>query len=209
MESNTRIFIVQILIGNLSADAGELCVTEIIQWAPKAFEAETQYSLNQQGADSVITAKGVGSASGLFAETKIDLTETPILSWSWRGMTSLAGLDERTKQGDDYVARVYVVAKHPYLFWKSRALNYVWSSNQQQDSHWPNAFTSRAMMVAVAGSSAPLGVWRQERRNVREDFLHYFGESVTQVDVIAIMSDGDKSNRIVDAEYGCISFGQQ
>lgn len=182
---------------------------QMIHWQGKSFSGTTRYSLQPLGEGEVIHAVADGSASGLFFETRIDLTQTPILRWSWRAGSHLLGLNEQSKQGDDYVARIYVVAKHPYLFWKSRVLNYVWSSNQPQGSSWPNAYTHRAVMVAVAGQKAEVGEWRSEHRDVQADFLRYFGEQVDQLDLIAIMSDTDNSGGMAEADYGTISFMQQ
>ena len=42
-----------------------------------------------------------------------------------------SGLDERRKDGDDYPARVYVVAQRWPAF-RSRAINYVWASSLAQ-----------------------------------------------------------------------------
>ncbi len=69
------------------------------------------------------------SASGLFKKIHIDLNKTPYFNWSWKIDRSLKGLNERSKEGDDYAARICVVKKHALFFWKTRALNYVWSSN--------------------------------------------------------------------------------
>lgn len=44
-------------------------------------------------------------------------------NWSWRVEKPHSDLDERSKQGDDYAARVYIVVDGGLMFWKTIALN--------------------------------------------------------------------------------------
>ena len=139
----------------------------------------------------------------------VNLKETPILHWRWKVEGNLSGLDERTKEGDDYLARIYVVAEHPWLFWKTRAINYVWSSNQPRDSVWDNAYASQAKMVAVRGFRDLMGRWQSESRDVGADFQMLFSAEIESIDVIAIMSDADNSGREGKAWYGDIYFAAE
>ncbi len=99
-------------------------------WEEKEFSGHTRYQLKRR-VDGVTALYAVSqaSASGLFKKIHIDLNKTPYLNWSWKIDRPLKGLNERSKEGDDYAARIYVVKKHALFFWKTRALNYVWSSN--------------------------------------------------------------------------------
>jgi hypothetical protein len=179
-------------------------------WASKSFKGETRYRLVDSGDDGqVLQAESHGQASGLFREIKIDLTQTPFLYWSWRVDQALTGLDERSKAGDDYAARLYVVVSGGLLFWKTRAINYVWSGSQPQGSRWPNAFTGNAVMIAQRGSEDAAGQWRFERRNVRDDMRALFGKDITRIDAIAIMTDTDNSEGDARASYGDIWFADR
>jgi hypothetical protein len=82
----------------------------------------------------------------------------------------LEGTDERTRAGDDYPARVYVVFSGGAAFWRTRAINYVWSNNQPIKSNWPNAYTKNAQMIAVQSGTEHLGQWVEERRDVLADY---------------------------------------
>ena len=95
------------------------------------------------------------------------------------------------------------------FFWKTRALNYVWSNNQAVGSAWPNAFTSNAYMVAVQTGTANLGQWREQKRHVRDDFKRYFGSDIITIDAVAIMTDADNSGREATAYYGDIYFSSE
>ena len=178
----------------------------IKDWDEKSFRGHTEYVIVEDGGRSVLAAKSNSAASGLFKKIDIDLEATPVLNWSWKIDHVLAAADERSKKGDDYPARVYVVFSSGPLFWKTRTLNYVWSSNQAADAQWPNAYTGSAHMIAVEGGREQVGQWRTYHRNVREDFMKYFGEDMTQVNAVAIMTDTDNTDQSASAWYGDIFF---
>lgn len=178
---------------------------DIIQWEPHSFSGETRYELLEHDGDEAVRAVcDDGTASGLFYRGTIDLEETPVVEWSWRVADTLEGIDETTRAGDDYAARLYAVDEHTILRWRTRALNYVWSSNQPEGADWPNAYASQARMIAVA-SGAPEGDgWVTQRRNLREDFRRYHDRDLQSLDALAIMTDCDDTGQSTQAWYGSI-----
>ena len=178
-------------------------------WEHKSFKGETHYSLLPVDGVPALTAESHAAGSGLFKEQRIDLTQTPYLSWSWRVSQPLTGLNEQSKPGDDYAARVYVVVKGGLAFWQTRAINYVWAGNSKKDSVWPNAFAGdHAMMLALRGPEAPLNTWQHEKRDIRADFKRLFGEDITVIDAVAIMTDTDNSGHTASAAYGDLWFSK-
>lgn len=179
------------------------------QWAPKVFDGESQYRLVQVAGRTALQATAKDSASGLFKKIRVDLTRTPFLNWSWRVDRPHPPLDERSKAGDDYAARVYLVVDGGLLFWKTIALNYVWSSAMPPGSHWPNSFAGEnVMLLAVRSSEDALGVWHHEKRNVVEDFKRLFNKEITTIDAVALMTDSDNSGGEATAYYGDIYFSE-
>ncbi len=178
-------------------------------WQEKRFEGETEYRLSRENHLTSLRAHSEGAASGRFKETTVDLSTTPVLHWSWRIDNLLPNVNEQTKAGDDYPARVYVVFSGGVFFWRTRAINYVWSSHQPVGTTWPNAFTANAMMVAVQSGPQQLGQWVSEQRNVAEDYRQLFGEEPGTVDAVAIMTDTDNSGQHATAWYGDIWFSSE
>lgn len=175
---------------------------QIAGWEAHRFNGQTTYALAEGG--EAVRAVCDASASGLFLRRTIDLTATPILEWRWRvDATFPPGPAETTKQGDDYPARLYVV-KEALLPWNTMALNYVWSSGQPKGAEWPNAYASQARMIALR--SGPGEGWATERRDLRADFRRQFGEDVTSIDAVAIMTDCDDRGTTAQALYGGLRF---
>ena len=136
-------------------------------WEIEEFEGETQYRVVELDGRRVLEADSASTASSLFLEREIDLAATPILEWSWRIEKPLAVGDERIKDGDDFAARVYVVAPGEGMFGLPRAVNYVWANRSEIGDAWPNPFTSKVMMIAVDSGDGDAGTWRTHRRDVR------------------------------------------
>lgn len=188
-------------------DIGNFSSASLDGWEGKSFVGETEYTFVESDGKSVLQANSEGTASGMGRKMKIDLTKTPYVNWSWKVERGLPQLNETTKAGDDYAARLYVVKSGGALIWNTKALNYVWSGSQPRDTSWPNAFKPKnAIMLAARGTNDSTGEWRQEKRNVREDFKKVFGKDIKSIDAIAIMTDTDNSGLRASAAYGDIYF---
>ena len=219
----------EVMVANFSAG-------DLTGWEEKSFKEHSQYdfvlkrgvskgsapvdgapagSISDQSQNAsnpevkVLRARTQGQASGLFKEMQIDLRKTPYLNWSWQVQNLFEGNDEKTKEGDDYPARIYVLVSGGIFFWNTKAINYVWSSNQPVGSEWPNAYTGNARMLAVRSGEEQVGQWVNERRNIREDLQRLFGEDITNIDAVAVMVDGDNTGQSASSHFGDIFFSKQ
>lgn len=68
----------------------------------------------------------------------------------------------------------------------------------------PNSHNPNFMMIAVESGPEHIGAWRQEERNIYEDYRKYFGEEPPKVGAIAIMTDTDNTGEEATACYGPI-----
>ena len=190
-------------------------------------ETETQYRLVERpvedGSTTVVRAVSDGGAAGLGRTVRLNPQRYPMLSWRWKVTNVLDEGDARTKDGDDYPARLYVTfdydpsnfglvdrAKYEtlqalgYDQIPTRALNYIWASRVDQDTILPNAFTDWVRMIPVESGSAKVGTWVRERRDIRADYRRAFGESPPPIDGVAIMTDTDNTGEAATAYYGDI-----
>jgi hypothetical protein len=175
-------------------------------WEAVNFNDQTRYELVNDQQRQVVQAISKDAASGMLKRIRVDLTKTPYLNWSWKTEVPLRGLDERTRSGDDYVARVYVVIDGGIFFWKTKALIYAWTGDLPEDTLWPNAYTSNSQMLSVESGEKNRGIWVNERRNVYEDLRRAFGEYFETIDGVAFMTDTDNSDGEAKAYYGEIYF---
>lgn len=178
---------------------------DLTGWSKKIFRGETEYTIVQAGDRKALRAISRNAASGLVKKLDSDPARYSILRWSWRIEHTLKREDATKKTGDDFVARVYVVFPRT-LFWKTRAINYVWSANLPKGTVIPNAYTANAVMVAVESGDGKAGQWITEERNIFEDYKRFFGEEPPQLGAVALMSDTDNTGDEAVAYFGDISL---
>lgn len=191
---------------NVVLPVGEFSAGDLTEWESQSFLGETVYKLVEVGDRQVLRADSRATASGLVRKISVNLNKTPYLNWSWRIANTLENVDEITKQGDDYSARIYVVVSDGVLFWRTRALVYVWSSSQPVGSTWHSAYTKNARIIALRSGVTEAESWVTEKRNVRADFQRLFGDSIAQIDAVALMTDTDNTGQAATAWYGDIYF---
>jgi len=176
------------------------------QWQEKSFVGQTRYELHDENGTTVLKATANNTASVLYRQDTIDLDRTPWLEWSWKIESIYNDINEATKAGDDFPARLYVTAKTGVLPWQTIAINYVWSSSMPVDSVWPNPYSEKSIMVSVQGGSQLVGQWTSQRRNIAKDFKQLFNIDVKQLSGYAVMVDGDNSFQSGTAYFGNLEF---
>lgn len=174
-------------------------------WQEKVFKDKTQYTVVPDGSGHVLRAASQASASGLVFEKSYELKDYPVLAWRWKVANILVKGDARTKAGDDYAARVYVIFPH-WFPPKTRSINYIWANRLPQGTFLPNRFYRNAVMLAVESGAEKVGRWVQERRDVLADYRKIFGEEPPPVGAIAIMSDTDNTGESALAYYDDIQL---
>lgn len=198
------------LMGTVGLAAGPLLIDDFDKglssgWEKKVFRGETVYAPVVDEGRPALKAESRASASALIYRVSLDPKTYPRLSWSWKIARTIRKGDERIKEGDDYVARVYVVYPS-VLFWKTRAVNYIWANRLPRGAFLPNAYTGNAVMVAVETGDGNAGKWVDEERNLVEDYRRAFGGDPPGIGAVAIMTDTDNTGEQAVAWYGAIRF---
>lgn len=174
-------------------------------WERKSFKGETGYSIVREGGSTVVKARSSAAASGLFRKVRLDPLQYRYLRWKWKVAEPLGGGAEKTKAGDDYSARVYVVFPGVF-FWQTKAINYVWASRLPKEESFPNPYTRNAMMVIVESGPEKAGAWVTEQRDILADYRRLFGGEPRQLGAIAVMTDTDNTGGEALAWYGDIAI---
>ncbi len=177
-------------------------------WESKSFKGLTQYQLIQEKGKTVVRATSHNAASGLVKKISFDPKKYRYLRWSWKIDHTIPGGDEKTKAGDDYAARIYVVFSGSF-FWQTKAINYIWGNHLKKGEAIPSAFTSNAMMVAVESGQDKTGQWLNEEQDVLADYRHLFGSDPDEASAIAIMTDTDNTGGSAEAWYGDIFLSSE
>ena len=167
---------------------------------------KTIYSIGKNESGNFLKAVADNAASGLGKEVKINLNKTPFINITWKIEKDLAGIKEDTKKGHDFAARVFAVKKTGATPLSNRAINYVFSSNNDVGSNWPSPYTKKSIDNVLASTQNNLNEWITVKANVKEDFKKFHNLDVNELDGLAIMSDTDNSKMTAVAYYQNIFF---
>jgi hypothetical protein len=187
-------------------------------------ERSTAYDVRNDAAGTFLRAESHCAASGMaVALSDVDLAATPVLRWRWRIEKGLAIADERTREGDDFAARVIVMFEFDpaQATWSERGLHalaetwrgetlpgrslaYVWTSEQPLGRAWRNPY--RAPTFLISRGRGRSSDWRSEHANVVEDYRRHWGAEPPAVAGIGVLTDADNTCGEAIADYADFRF---
>jgi hypothetical protein len=195
-------------------------------WAPLAFRSIDTPTEFRPALDSprVLEAESrCGASARVLQLSGVDLNATPVLEWRWRVLRPLAIADERSKAGDDFAARVYVMfefeSEGAGFFERARrrlgsrlygmempgaALSFVWTSGVAPGQSWTSPYTQDSKMLALANGSG--AAWRTESVDVPAAFRRAFDREPPTALALGVMSDADNTCQHTLAQFADFRF---
>jgi len=216
MKFFTQTFVISIFVINFSF-ASEIKVfnfteTELSQLQVRKVRGadnKTIYSVGKNENGNFLKSEANNAASGLGKEIIIDLNKTPFINITWKIEQDLNGIKENSKKGHDYAARVFVIKKTGATPLSNRAINYVFSSNNDVGLNWPSPYTKKSIDNVLASTKKNMNEWVTVKANVKEDFKRFHNLDVKELDGVAIMSDTDNSKMKSIAYFQNIYFSEK
>ena len=190
-------------------DFTELELSELNVRKVRGADNKTIYTVGSNEKGNFLMAVANNAASGLGKEVKIDLNKTPFINITWKIEKDLSGIKENTKKGHDFAARVFAVKKTGATPLSNRAINYVFSSNNEIGFSSPSPYTKKSIDNVLASTKRNLNEWITVKANVKEDFKKFHNLDVNELDGLAIMSDTDNSKMESIAYYQNIYFSAE
>ena len=133
---------------------------------------------------------------------KVDLKQTPWLTWEWKPLVLPEGGDVRNKKRNDQVGRIMI------MFEGMKAVAYIWDTTAPAATEaQPDEFElfQRAFVVVRSGSSG-VGSWHRERRNVEADFRRAFGSAPKSVNFVGFESHSNDTRTRTAVLFGAASW---
>ena len=216
MKLFTQTFVISILVIGFSF-ASEIKVfdfteTELSQLQVRKVRGadnKTIYSVGKNENGNFLKSEANNAASGLGKEIIIDLNKTPFINITWKIEQDLNGIKENSKKGHDYAARVFVIKKTGATPLSNRAINYVFSSNEEIGQYWRSPFTKKSIDHVLATTKTNYNEWVTVKTNVKEDFKKLHDLDVNELNGVAIMTDTDNSKIKSIAYYQNIYFSSE
>ena len=172
-------------------------------------KGETKYSLGSNENGQFLRAEAKGTASGLGQKVKIDLNKTPFINITWKIEKDLKGIDEKTKKGHDFAARVFVVKKTGLTPLSNKAVNYVFSSNNSVNEFWRSPYTKSSVDYVLSTTKDNINEWVTVKANVKEHFKKLHDLDVEELSGVAIMTDTDQTKIKAISYYQNIYFSSE
>ena len=155
----------------------------------------TNYSLGNNDKGNFMKAEVEDGGSGLGKEVSVDLNKTPFLNITWKVEKDLSGINEKSKKGHDFAARFFVVKKTGLTPLSNKAINYVFSSNQEVGDYWTSPYTKSSIDYVLSSTKNNLNEWITVKTNVKADYKKLHNLDVDILDGVAIMADSDQSKK--------------
>ena len=121
----------------------------------------------------------------------------------------MSGIIENSKKGHDYAARVFVIKKTGATPLSNRAMNYVFSSNNEIGSNHPSPFTKKSIDYVLSTTKENLNEWVTVKVNVQNHFKKFHDLNVNDIEGVAIMTDTDNSKKVAVSYYQNIYFSSE
>ena len=185
----------------------ELSVLEVRK--VRGADNKTVYTIGSNTNGNFLKAVADNAASGLGKKVEIDLNKTPFINITWKIEKDLFGIKENTKKGHDFAARVFVVKKTGATPLSNRAINYVFSRNNEVGFNSPSTYTKKSVDYVLASTKDNLNKWITVKANVKEDFKRFHNLDINIIDGLAIMADTDNSKKKSISYFQNIYFSEK
>jgi hypothetical protein len=184
-------------------------------WRPLHFpkiEKHTIYGIESKDGEHYLRAESQSSASGLVYKGTFNAYDYPKLRWRWKISNIYEKADGRTKTGDDYPIRLYVLfeydpqragpldrVKHGLAkaiygeYPPHSAINYVWSSVVWDVPFISSPRAKKVKVVALESGAKKVGTWQDEQVDILEDYRRMFGAEPPAKASLGIMTDSDST----------------
>lgn len=184
-------------------------------WKPFTFpkiKSHSTYTIERTGSEHILRAESSASASAIVYKDSFSVSGFPRVKWRWKVKNIYAKADPRSKEGDDYPIRVYIMFEYDpgkagamerikYSFVKSvygeypphSSLSYIWSSKEDPEKFIVSPYTDKAVMVLLEKGPAKVGTWVDEEIDILADYEKAFKTKPPARARIAIMNDSDNT----------------
>ena len=200
----------------LAAPSSKLLLANFAPGWEKDWETKLLYKRGNQfhvvtdDDNKVLRVDSSQSASGMFLEVNQKPIVPGKIAWRWKIKSSLvSNIKERTKSGDDYAARVFLLFEPAVFRWRIPTVCYVWAGNEKVGSVFKSPYSSNVCMVVLQSGNQKAETWNQEERNYIEDYEQCFDRSPKELSAAAIMVDTDDTDAQATAWFDDLTLMTQ
>ncbi len=174
-------------------------------WEEKVFKNKTLYTVARSAQRGFLKSVSKNASSGLYTKLNFEVSPDLILSWRWRVITfpqKKIPTELANRRQDDFAARIYVIFPGSNLF-NSDVIEYIWDEHVLAGTVGSSPYSERIKLFVVRSGKPEGDGWRNEERNIYEDYERLFGKKPKRpLGAIALMSDSDNTASVSEADFG-------
>jgi hypothetical protein len=199
--------------------------SDLEDWENFSFSGDknpTQYRIETDSSLSYLKMISQSSASGLIYKNQYDPNQHPIMSWRWQVENVINQADGKTKSGDDYPIRIFVMFDDDSAetsFWTSirnsaikllygteppeSSFCFVWSNMKYDEKYFDSPYSETVKIIPMEKGENRLKDWFTHDVNIVELYKEIYNRSCPTEARIALMSDTDNTESETRA---CLDF---
>lgn len=173
-------------------------------------ERHSKYIIESDGEESYLKTESDNSVSAIIYKNEFNVYKFPKLKWRWKVNNVYKKGDAKTKEGDDYPLRVYVIFEYDpervgflertkynaakLIYGKyppDSSLNYIWANRNHTEEILTSTYTNRSKMILLQKGDLNAGKWITEEVDILMDYRRAFGEKPPAQATLGIMNDSD------------------
>ncbi len=181
-------------------------------WEPFTFPKIKEHSTYTIVEPHILKTESKASASAIIYKEQFNVYEYPFVEWRWKVENVYKKGNAKTKKGDDYPLRVYIVFKYDpkkagfrqKLKYKAAktlygeypphsSLNYIWANKEYEKGILTNTYVDEAKMILLQEGDSNVNTWQVEHVNIPNDYRRAFGKDPPEIASIVIMNDSDNT----------------
>jgi hypothetical protein len=168
-------------------------------WEVRKDAGKSVYAVKEEGDRRFLHAHAKGLGLQAAKQHEWDLNAHPVLAWTWRPKEFPQGAEEQHGKNDSALA-VYMLVDYSRIR-GPKAVKYIWSEKVPVGTRL-NSNKGLTQVRVLRSGADKLGHWVDERVNVRDDYLKYFGEKeVPKPAGIAVLTDSDDTGSSAQGDY--------
>lgn len=146
------------------------------------------------------------SSTALARWIEFDVTDCPVVEWSWRVEAAPASADLTSRDAEDMAASLVFAFGDPGNFVNPDpvpTIRYVWAhEGAEKGAIIPSPYFPKNLRSIVVQAGANPGAWVDERRNLLDDYRATFdADPDEKVQVFALFTDNDHKGEPIEAYY--------
>lgn len=177
-------------------------------WKIKKWVGNVEVDFLQNGSMPFVQLTSDSSSWAFLRKVRVDLKETPVLTWTWKADALPRGGDGRFKATDDEAAQIYVLFPGKGLFGSLdyRILGYTWETVPAAGTFYTSPKNSNAKIFVLRSERDGLDEWKHETRDVAADFKKAFGTDAPDPVAFSFQIDSDDTHSRAQSGLADIAF---